>query len=180
MTCSAAERARLRREVFLALLSALAIAVHALEALLPSPLPWLRPGLANVLTVATLFLFGGRAAWLVAMTRIGVGALLLGTLLAPTFFLSLAGGVIATGLMTAAYRLAGPRIGPVGVSLLGAAGHVTGQLLAAVWLLRQAALWRLWPVLLLLALGSGVFTGWLADRLLERLRRTPGLTVRGC
>lgn len=170
MTFSAAERHQTRREVQLALFSALAIGVHTLEVLLPSPLPWLRLGLANILTLCALFLYGGRAAWLVTFTRIGIGSLLLGTLFSPTFFLALAGGTIATALMTTAHVLAGCRLSPVGVSLLGAVGHVFGQLLVAGWLLQHDGLWRLLPLLLMLGLVTGTINGLAANLLLQRLR----------
>jgi len=125
MTCSVvdpAELARIRRRIFLALFAALAVALHTLEALFPAPAPWFRLGFANILTLAALFLYGGRAAWTVTLARIGVGSLVLGNLFSPGFLLSLAGGVLSTALMTGAKSLPGRRIGPVGVSVLGAAG----------------------------------------------------------
>lgn len=177
MTSSAVDPVRLaaeRRRIFLALFSALAIALHTLEFLLPSPIPWFRLGIANIMALLALFTFGHKAAWSVNLIRILVASLFLGTFLSPRFFLSLSGGVIATALMTGSYRLAGDRIGPVGVSVLGAAGHATGQLLCA-WLLlvRHEGLWYLLPVLLLTAVISGVVNGLIADFLLEVLRRTP-------
>ena len=171
MTFSAAERTRARREVVLALFSALAIGVHALEVLMPLPLPWLRPGLANILTLCALFLYGCRAAWLVTLTRIGSGSLLLGTLFSPTFFLALSGGLVATALMTLARTVAGTRLGPVGISVLGATGHILAQLMVAGWLLQHAGLWRLLPILLVLALVTGTINGLVADLFLERLRQ---------
>jgi heptaprenyl diphosphate synthase len=177
MTCSAvdpAELERQRRRVFLALFAALAVALHTLEALLPSPAPWFRLGFANILTLVALFLYGGRAAWTVTLTRVGVGALVLGSLFGPGFFLSLGGGLLATALMTAAHRLAGRHLGPVGISALGAAGHATGQMLVA-WLLlvRHPGLWSLFPFFLLFSLGTGIANGVAADLLLEVLRRHP-------
>lgn len=173
------ELERLRRRVFLALFAALAVALHTLEALLPSPAPWFRLGFANILTLVALFLFGGRAAWAVTLTRVGIGALVLGNLFAPGFFLSLAGASTATALMTGARRLAGERLGPVGISALGAAGHATGQLLVA-WLLlvRHPELWTLYPYFLLFALGTGIANGVAADLLLETLRGHPTFTPR--
>jgi len=182
MTSSAVdpvELERWRRRVFLALFAALAVALHTVEALLPSPAPWFRLGFANILTLVALFLYGGRAAWAVALTRIGVGSLLLGNLFAPGFFLSLAGGIAATALMTGSRALCGRHLGPVGVSALGAAGHATGQLLVA-WLLlvRTPQLWSLYPYFLLFALGAGIANGIAADLLLETLRRHPAFAGR--
>jgi heptaprenyl diphosphate synthase len=177
MTCSAVDPEALaesRRRIFLALFIALAVALHTLEVLLPSPAPWFRLGIANIFALSALFLFGGRAAWSVNLTRIGIGSLVLGNLFAPGFLLSLGGGVVATALMTGSRALFGRHIGPVGVSALGAAGHTTGQMLVA-WLviLRHGAIWQLYPVFLLFALGAGIANGVAADLLLERLREHP-------
>jgi len=173
------ELERCRRQIFLALFIALAVALNTIEFLLPSPAPWFRLGFANILTLVALYLFGCRAAWVVALTRIFIGALLLGRLFSPGFFLSLGGGLVATALMTGGRTLAGDRLGPIGASLLGAAGHASGQLLIA-WLLlvRHAGLWTLYPALLLFALGAGLLNGVAADVLLGMLRRHPAFAGR--
>jgi heptaprenyl diphosphate synthase len=70
--------------------------------------------------------------------------------------------------------LAGRHLGPVGVSVLGAAGHAAGQMLVA-WLLliRHDGIWSLFPFLLLFSLGTGIANGVAADLLLELLRAHP-------
>ena len=173
MTCSAAEQeklAQIRRRVFLGLFTALAVALHTLEALWPSPAPWFRLGLANILTLVALFLYGGGAAWTVSLGRVVIGSLLLGRLFTPGFWLALGGALLATAVMVLAHRLSPRRLGPIGVSALGAAGHALGQILVA-WLvlIRHPGLWQLFPVLLLVAVIAGVLTGWVAAVLLERL-----------
>lgn len=173
MTSSAAERdtlAAVRRRVFLALFIALAVALHTLEALWPSPAPWFRLGLANILTLVALFLYGGSAAWTVSLGRVAIGSLLLGRIFTPGFWLAFGGTVAATVVMTAAHRLAPRRLGPIGVSVLGAAGHALGQMaVAALVLIGHPGLWQLFPVLLLAATIAGLLTGWAAAVLLERL-----------
>lgn len=183
MTSSATEAQaleRLRRRIFLALFTALAVALHTLEALFPAPIPWFRPGLANILTVLALFLYGGGAAWSVTLARIAIGSLFLGQFLSPGFFLALAGGLSATSLMIAARTLGGRRLGPVGVSAIGAAGHAAGQMLAA-WLLvvKHPGVWQLFPFLLLFSLVAGVLNGWVADLLLGHLRTHPAFRDQG-
>jgi len=183
MTSSAvdpAELERQRRRIFLALFTALAVALHTLEALLPSPAPWFRLGFANILTLTALFLYGGRAAWSVTLARIAVGSLFLGNLFSPGFLLSLAGGVAAVALMSAARAAAGERLGPIGISALGAAGHAAGQMLVA-WglLIRHEGIWSLFPFLLLFSLGTGVANGVAADQLLALLRSHPAFAGRG-
>jgi heptaprenyl diphosphate synthase len=177
MTCSAVDSERLsraRRQVFLALFIALAVALQVLETLMPSPLPWLRLGLANIMTLAALFLFDGRAAWSVSLARVGLAALLLGRLFSPGFWLALSGALVATSVMIVAYRLAGRRLSPIGVSALGAAGHALGQVAAARLLVVQhAAIWQVLPLFLLFTLFAGILTGWLACAVLATLRQHP-------
>ena len=80
-----------RQDHRIAWLTALAITIHIAESALPSPLPGIKPGLANVVTIVALVQYGwGTAAW-VALLRVLIGSLLIGTFLSPTFLLSLAG-----------------------------------------------------------------------------------------
>lgn len=177
MTCSAVDIMRLqqaRRQVFLALFVALAVSLHMMESLLPSPLPWLRLGLANIMTLTALYLYGGRAAWSVSLARVAIGALLLGRLFGPGFWLALAGAIVATSAMIAVYHLAGRWLSPIGVSAIGAAGHALGQILAArLLVIQHAAIWQLLPLFLFFTIFAGILTGWLAAGLLEQLKQHP-------
>ena len=177
MICSAVdlvELTRARRQVFLALFISIAVTLHVLETLLPTPVPWLRLGLANIMTLAALYLYDGRAAWTVSLARVGIGALLLGRLFSPGFWLAAAGAIVATSAMIIVYRAAGRRLSPIGVSAIGAAGHALGQILAArLLIIQHAAIWQIMPLFLFFTIFSGVLTGWLAAGLLEQLRQHP-------
>jgi len=177
MTSSAVDSRELeqvRRRVMLALFVALAVALHTVEVLLPNPLPWFRIGLANILALTALFSYGIQSLWIVSVARILIGSMLLGGLFSPGFLLSLGGGIVANTLMSGGYKLWQDRIGPVGISILGALGHVSGQLLIA-WLvvIRHPSIWMLLPFFLLFALISGIVNGLAADYLLESLYRHP-------
>jgi heptaprenyl diphosphate synthase len=76
--------------------------------------------------------------------------------------------------MTGLQALLAPRVGPVGVSVVGAVGHATGQLLVA-WLLlvRHDGLWMIYPFLLLFSFLSGLANGVAADLLIDFLRQQP-------
>ena len=186
MTSSAVDSQELeqvRRRVFLALFVALAVALHTVEVLLPNPLPWFRIGLANILALTALFSYGVQALWIVSISRILIGSLLLGSLFSPGFLLSLGGGILANCMMSLGYKLWQNKIGPIGVSVLGALGHVTGQLLIA-WLvvIRHPSIWMLLPFFLLFALISGIINGLAADYLLASLYKHPafaGLKDKG-
>jgi heptaprenyl diphosphate synthase len=83
----------------IALLAAYAIGLHSFESLLPSPVPWLKLGLANIITLVTLLLYGMRTAIAVTLIRVILVSLFTGTFLGPAFILSLGGGIISTVTM---------------------------------------------------------------------------------
>lgn len=146
--------------------AALALALHVLEAALPSPLPGLKPGLANVLVLIVLVRHGLAAAAWVAGLRVLVGSLLVGTFLSPAFLLS-AGGATAA-LLALALAHASRCFGPVGLSLLAAEAHMAMQFaLARLLLVPHAALWQLLPLLMTAAVATGLAGGIIARALLR-------------
>ena len=184
MTCSAADTislTRARRQVFLALFIAVAVVLHSVETLLPTPVPWLRIGLANIMTLAALYLYDGRAAWIVSLTRLGVASLLLGRLFSPGFWLALSGVLLATSVMIVVHRSAGDRLSPIGVSTLGAAAHATGQIFAArLLVIQHEAIWQIFPLFLFFTVFAGVLTGWLTTLFLEQARQHPAFQKKTC
>ena len=70
----------------LSLIVALGVVLHRLEILIPLPFPWIRLGLANVMTLVTLIFFGLRDTVTVTLLRIMLGSIIGGTFLSPTFF----------------------------------------------------------------------------------------------
>lgn len=156
-----------REDHHIAALAALAITIQVAEAALPSPVPGVKPGLANVITLYVLFTAGWRAAVQVAVLRVLGASLLLGTFGSPAFVLSLSGALAAVASMGLTHRL--PATGPVGVSAVAGMAHMGAQFLVAwTWLLPVPGLVHLLPVLLSFALGFGILSGMIAMSLMER------------
>ena len=80
--------------------AALAVALSLVDASLPTPLPGLKPGLANIVTLVVLMRFGMGAAVSVSLLRLVATGLVLGSLFTPGFFLSLAGGISSLAALT--------------------------------------------------------------------------------
>ena len=156
----------------IAWLAALAITIHIIESALPTPLPGLKPGLANVITIAVLVQFGWRTAAWVSLLRVVCGSLLLGTFLSPAFILSLGGAVCSMAMLWLAQQLPGKGFSAVGLGVVAALAHMSGQFTLA-WLLfiPHPALWRLFPVLLTAALLFGIVSGIIARAMCST--RTP-------
>jgi len=158
-----------RRAAFLGVLVALALALHLLESQIPSPLPWVRPGLANLMTLIALVTSGWLAGLLVMLLRVVIGALLLGGFLGPAFALSLAGGLASTLVMAVMARGAWRLWSPIAMSATGAVAHGGAQVFVlAALLLRAGDLPWLLPWVLGPSLISGIATGLLANLVLLR------------
>lgn len=166
-----------RDDYRIAWLAALAIAIHIAESVLPSPLPGVKPGLANVVTIAVLLLYGWRAAVWVGLLRVIVGSLLIGTFLTPTFVLSLTGAIAAlaaVGLGGWLSRRLGDGLGPVGYCLLAAMAHMAGQFYAAwVLFIPHPALFLLLPLLMTMAVVFGLASGLLVRAMMTSMLNGP-------
>lgn len=163
-----------RDDHLIAWLTALAVCIHLAESALPAPLPGIKPGLANVITIAVLLRYGWRMAAWVTLLRVLVGSLLLGTFLSPTFILSLSGavcGLLALGVAhTLTTRLPGTGLSALGYSMLAALAHMAGQFFVAYALfIPHPALLHLLPVLMTAALLFGLVSGRVAQALLDRV-----------
>ncbi|MBZ4201412.1 MAG: Gx transporter family protein [Methylotenera sp.] len=152
----------------IAKLAAFAIALHMLEAVIPSPLPGVKPGLANIVTLYVLYQYGfATAAW-VSILRVFASSLLLGQFLSPGFALSLAGAALSLGVLYVAMFLPKQWFGPLSLSVLAAFAHIAGQLLVVrLWLIPHAGLSYLIPVFALAALIFGAINGVITARLLQ-------------
>lgn len=157
------------RVTLIGLFGALTIALSALEGMLPSlPLPGSRLGLANVAVTASIVLLGAPAGALVAAIKI-VFVLLTRGLTAA--FLSGGGTALAVLGTVLLLPLTERRVfSYIGVSVSAALLHTLGQLGCATVLLR-AAVWSYAPLLILMALLTGIVTGTLLNLLIPRLSK---------
>jgi len=148
--------------------AAAAIALTVAETALPSPLPGVKPGLANIVVLIVLMRHGWREAAWVSLLRVLAGSLLIGQFLAPGFFLALAGALTSLGVLALALRLPRRWFGPVSASVLAAFAHIGGQLLLArLWLVPHDGVFLLAPVFGLSALVFGIVNGLIAAKLLK-------------
>ena len=148
-------------------LATAAVGLSLVDAAIPSPLPGVKPGLANIVTLVVLIRYGwGTAVW-VSVLRVLAGSLLLGYFLAPGFFLSLTGTTLSLLTLGLARRLPARCFGPVTLSILAAFAHIGGQLLLArLWLIPHDGVFLLTPVFAGAALLFGTLNGLIAAKLL--------------
>ena len=152
----------------IAKLTALAISLHVIEAVFPSPLPGVKPGIANIVTLYVLAKYGYATAMWVSLLRVFASSLLLGHFLSPTFILSLFGSICSLSILFFAQLLPKRYFSVITLSILAAFAHITGQLLIVrFWLIPHAGVGYLIPVFMIAALIFGLINGLIASRLLK-------------
>ncbi|MDE6924506.1 MAG: Gx transporter family protein [Acetatifactor sp.] len=164
----------LQKLTTLALYTTLAMAVYAIESALPPlvPLPGIRLGLANVVTLILLQHYTAKDAFLVLIARLLLSTLLFGQLLSLLY--SLAGGVLSFAVMYPVNRLLRKKL-PFLTGSLGGLFHNLGQLLIAFAITATAGVLAYLPYLAVSGILAGLFTGLCAhftERfLLSRLKQ---------
>ena len=155
-----------------AVLTAMALALSYLENFFPLslaiPIPGVKLGLANIVTVFALYVLGPGQAMLILLARCLLGAVFAGNMNALIF--SLLGGVSAMLVMILLSR--SRRLSVYGVSIGGAAAHNCGQVAAAVLTLGNTAPLYYLPVLLGVSLFTGALTGLVTACLFRALAHT--------
>jgi len=156
-----------QRSLWVAFL-ALASSIHVLEASLPSLGPWFKLGLANGVTLIVLVWLGMRAALMLAVCRVVIGSLFIGTLFTPTFLIALSASICAAMLMFIVFY--GTSLGLISISILCALAHMSMQFfIVEHFFIQQPTLYYALPPLLLLSCFSGWFNGAWASMVVNRL-----------
>ncbi len=157
-----------KRVTRLALLTAVSLILFTVEAQIPPPVPvpGVKLGLANIITVYAAFRFGMADALMVLLARVVLGSAVTGAVSSLIF--SLAGGLLCWLVMIPLRSILTPKqIWVCGV--IGAVFHNIGQTLACIAVYQTLTVLAYLPVLLLSGIVTGLFTGLAAQYLLKRL-----------
>jgi len=172
-----------KRILYISVLVALASVLQITESLFPHPLPWLRLGLANMITLTSLVIFGFGIAVQIAVLRTILSSFLLGTFLSPGFFLSFSGALVSALVMGGIYSLGSIEksnpsshylfgLSIIGVSILGAVSHNLTQLFVAyLFLIRHKGVFLTLPFLILAGVVTGYVVGYGANYLSKEVRK---------
>lgn len=153
-----------RLSVYLSLALALSWVEHLLP--LPIPLPGVKLGLTNVVTLFLLYRYGFRDALIVAAMRVLLAGMLFG---GPTSILyALPGALLALFAMAAVKRAR--LFTPVGASIAGGVFHNLAQLTVAAWVVKTVGITYYLPVLIASGALTGLVVGVFASAVYERTR----------
>ena len=146
-----------RKLALMAMFTAASLIVFVIEAQIPAPIPvpGVKLGLANIITLIAMVMLGRREAGLILL------------------IFSIAGGALAYAVMCLTLKPFSGKLLWV-VSVLGAIAHNLGQLIAAIIITKTSSLMLYAPVLLASAVVTGAFTGLAAMYLTQRLDKRVG------
>ena len=157
---------RARKTTTLAMSVALAMLLSYVESFVPMPLPGIKLGLANTVTLFLLYTLGAPYAIGVSVVRIFLSTLLFGAF--PTALIySFTGAALSLSVMIIAKRVL--PFGKVGVSVLGGVFHNLGQTLAACLMMKTAELAVYFIPLLATGTVAGVAVGTISGILIAKL-----------
>jgi heptaprenyl diphosphate synthase len=141
------------------LLTLAATGIGLLETLLPRPMPFIKPGFANVVTVFAVLACGRGMAFRVNILRSFLVALASGTLATPSFLLSLGGGLASTAAMSMLVALVPTVLSVTGLSIAGSLASLGVQLVIAAAVVPGLPIRALVPAACIWGVLSGALVG---------------------
>lgn len=159
-----------RRLVFSSVLISIALCLYIIEMYiqLPFTFPGAKIGLANIVTVISLYILTPYETFLIVIIRVVLGSIFSGNL--SSFLFSVSGAILSFIMMLTLLKIS-KNISPVGISMVGGIFHNVGQVLVAMFILNNINIFWYLPFLLVTGLVTGIFIGYAANFSIEHLRR---------
>ena len=151
---------RTRKLVTIALMVSIGIVLSIVESFIPFPLPGIKLGLANVVTLIVLYIYSYKEALLVSIVRVLLVGLIYTGFLSQAFFLSLSGAFLSLVVMLIMYFL--KRFSLYTISISSAMAHSTGQIILSAFLISSSKVFLYLPLLLFISIITGLVTGIIA------------------
>jgi heptaprenyl diphosphate synthase len=159
-----------RRLTLMTMLLAMSILLHMVEPALPIPVPGVKLGLANIVGLITLFLFGVKEMVTVNVMRVVMASLLRGILFGTGFWMSLSGVLLSTIVTILLYKH--NKLSKIGLSVASGAFHGIGQI-GALILINNTVMMIYWlPMLWFSSVPTGYVTGTISVQVLKRIKVT--------
>jgi heptaprenyl diphosphate synthase len=160
-----------RKMVFVSLMVAQALVLHIIERALPVPFvaPGVKLGLANIITLVCLYTLDFKGTFSVVMVRLLLSTFLGGNL--SSLLYSAAGAFLSLIFMYLVMRIGKKEVSLIGVSIVGAVFHNVGQVTVAAFMIQNVNIVIYLPILLVSAIGTGIFVGLTSKYMLSALEK---------
>ena len=158
---------KVKKLTVMALLCAIALTIFMIEAQIPPlvPVPGVKLGLSNIVTVFAVFVLGPLEAAVILFGRIFLGAVFAGNF--SSILYSASGGLLAILVTIGLRRILSTRQLWV-AGCLGAVAHSVGQMTAAVLVMGTVSIAVYLPIMIICSIVTGIFTGLCAQLLVNR------------
>lgn len=161
------KKTNIRDYALMGLMLAFGIVLQQADNLLSFGVPGGKLGLANIVSVVNLFVFGAKNAMIISVLRAFLGSVFGGAISSAAY--SICGAAASVLVMSFAKKSFYPKISEVGISVCGACTHNLAQLLVACIVFESRALLSYGAVLVLAGIASGLVTGILAAEFDKRI-----------
>ena len=153
----------------MAMMIALAMIFSYVETMIPINfgIPGVKLGLANLVIVAAIYLFGGKQTFLISIVRIFLSGFMFGNL--ASIMYSLAGGLLSLAVMLLLKKT--DKLSILAVSVMGGICHNIGQLIVAMLVVENLKLIFYVPVLLISGFLTGLLIGIVCRVILPAVKR---------
>lgn len=151
---------KIRRLVIMSILLAIALTIFMIEVQIPviAPIPGIKLGLSNIITLMAILYLGKKEAFSILILRIIIGSIFSGQVISLMY--SFGGGILCFIVMTIACEFLKKEYIPL-ISVLGAIAHNIGQISIAIILINSTKIIFYLPMLLLSGIITGFFTGYI-------------------
>lgn len=156
-----------KKIAYISLLIALSIIFSYVESMIPLNfgIPGVKVGLANIVSVIALQMFGVWVSVLVIVLRVLLSGVMFGN--AFSIIYSLAGGIVSVIIMAVLNKT--NRFSIIGISIGGGVFHNLGQLFVACIVIEQLKLAFYGPILIISGVVMGTIVGIISKMILKRI-----------
>lgn len=160
-----------RKMIFLSLLVSQALVLHIIESMIPVPFitPGAKLGLANIVSVVSLYFFGEIETLIVIVVRLLLSSIFGGSM--SSLLYSIAGAFFSFIIMVLIKKVGKDKVSLIGVSAAGAVFHNIGQIIIAALVVQNVNISLYLPVLTISGIGTGLFVGVTARYTLNHLKK---------
>lgn len=153
----------MKKTIRLSMLLAISIVLSIIENLIPlfnNIIPGLKLGLANIVVVITLYMYGLKDALKISIIRVFVVGILRTGLFNSIFLFSIVGALFSSISMGLFKKM---KLSIIGVSIMGSVFHGIGQIVVACIIINNAMIYYL-PYLILLSILTGTIIGIISKK----------------
>ena len=157
-----------KRITQISLLTSIALIIFIVELRIPNlvPIPGVKLGLANIVTVYAMYHYSAKETLMIVFVRILLGSIFGGNISAIMY--SLSGALLCFCGMLILKQIIDEKYIWI-CSVIGAVLHNTGQIAAAILIMKTTVVLSYFPFLIVSGCIAGAFTGMCAQILISRV-----------